>query len=258
MYKIGGGIRKQMSREERLIQVAILSDDKKISGVLKKFSEDCCRTKGTPCRCTVFSDLDSFSAALYPEMYTVVFSVCAGRTETLVLLRKIVPRASIILVSEDVSAAMSGYMIEASGVLSVPVGYDQFVCAFERACCRDRKENGKSLLIKEGGEYYRVYTKDLKFVEVSDHYLIYHLFDGTLTMRGQLCGVEKGLEQAGFYRCSAKYMVNLRYIECLSRNSVRIDSVEIPVSRHKKKEFYGRLSGRSRRKVSESEGAPLS
>lgn len=140
-----------MSREERLIQVAILSDDKKISRILKKFSENCCRTKGTPCRCTVFSDLDSFSAALYPEMYTVVFSGCAGRTETLVLLRKIVPRASIILVSEDVSAAKSGYMIDASGVLSVPVGYDQFVCAFERACCRDRKENGKSLLIKEGG-----------------------------------------------------------------------------------------------------------
>lgn len=239
----------QGSGGERLIQMAILSKDKKISNTLEAFSETYCAANGKLCRCTVFSDFEAFASALYPEMYAVVFSDCAGGQEELTLLRDRVPRASIVLVSEDVSVAMIGYTVDASGFLSLPVDYEEFACVFERACRRARREDDKRLIIKGGARYCRVYVKDVRFVEVSGRCLTYHLFDGTITARGQLCGAEKGLEQAGFYRCSANYMVNLRYIESFDRNSVRIGSSEIPVSLRKKRDFYGRLNGSNRRRI---------
>ena len=144
---------------------------------------------------------------------------------------------------------MSGYTIDASGVLTIPVDYELFEEAFERAYNRARREDNRRFLIKDGIGCRRVYVKDVQFVEVSGRSITYHLFDGTITLRGHLCGIEKGLVQMGFYRCSANYMVNLRYIESFDRNSVRIGSREIPVSPRKKRDFYVRLDGSNRRRI---------
>lgn len=239
-----------MSRGERLIQIAIISDDEEIADTLQAFSTAYCVTKGKRCRCTVFPGLEAFAAALYPEMFAVVFSSCVSGEGALVKLRNSVPHAGILLVSGDASsAAMSGYAIDAAGVLTVPVDYELFEEAFERAYNRARREDNRRFLIKDGIGCRRVYVKDVQFVEVSGRSITYHLFDGTITLRGHLCGIEKGLEQMGFYRCSANYMVNLRYIESFDRNSVRIGSREIPVSPRKKRDFYGRLDGSNRRRI---------
>ena len=76
-----------MSRGERLIQIAIISDDKEIADTLQAFSTAYCVTKGKRCRCTVFPGLEAFAAALYPEMFAVVFSSCVSGEGALVKLR---------------------------------------------------------------------------------------------------------------------------------------------------------------------------
>ena len=53
------------------------------------------------------------------SMFAVVFSSCVSGEGALVKLRNSVPHAGILLVSGDVSAAMSGYTIDAAGVLTV-------------------------------------------------------------------------------------------------------------------------------------------
>ena len=169
--------------------------------------------------------------------------------ESLALLRKAAPHAGIILVSKDPANAMLGYAVEASGFLSLPLGDEALSQAFARAYRRAQEEDDGSILIKEKSGYRRVYARDVRFVQVSGHRLIFHLFDGTITTRGQLCGAEERLEKAGFFRCSANYMVNLRYVEWPNRGRVRVGSSETPVSRQKKGDLYGRLCGRARRKV---------
>ena len=247
-----------MSGGERLIQIAIVSEDKQISDGIEAFCGICCAAQGKPYRCTAFADVDSFAAALYPAMYAVIISSCAGGEKALARLRAAVPQAGIILYAEDACTSMCGYAIDASGFLTLPIGYEPFAESFERACRRAQKERGNNLLVKDGWEFRRISVKDVRFVEVSGHFLIYHLFDGAVTLRGQLRGVEKRLEQEGFYRCSVKYMVNLRYIECPARNVVRVGSSEIPVSRRRRGDFYGRLRGSGRLGAPPCEGAPVS
>lgn len=239
----------QMSMEEGLVQIAILSQDKKLSDALAASSGAYCSAFGMPCRCSVYPGAESFAAALQPEMYAVVFTDCTGGEESLALLRKAAPHAGIILVSKEPANAMLGYAVEASGFLSLPLGDEAFSQAFARAYRRAQEEDDGSILIKEKSGYRRVYARDVRFVQVSGHRLIFHLFDGTITTRGQLCGAEERLEKAGFFRCSANYMVNLRYVEWPNRGRVRVGSSEIPVSRQKKGDLYGRLCGRARRKV---------
>lgn len=233
-----------MSGEDQLIQIAIVSDDKKLAGALRALTGVCCASMGKLCRCALVSDLEAFAASLCPDMYAVVFSSFTGGEGDLFSLRKAAPRAGVILVSGDAASAVNGYMIEAAGFLTVPVEYNLFASAFKRACRRVRRERDKSILLEGGAWCRRVYAKDVQFVEVNGRFLIYHLFGGSVTTRGQLCGEEKLLEQMGFYRCSAKYMVNLRYVERFDGENVYVGGSKIPVSRRKKEDFSC-LLGRS-------------
>ena len=170
-------------------------------------------------------------------MYAVVFSSFTGGEGDLFSLRKAAPRAGVILVSADITSAVSGYMIDAAGFLALPVEYNQFASAFKRACRRVRRERDKSILLEGGTWCRRVYAKDVQFVEVNGRFLIYHLFGGSVTTRGQLCGEEKLLEQMGFYRCSAKYMVNLRYVERSTAKTCTSAAARSPFRGGKRKIF---------------------
>lgn len=226
-----------MSGEDQLIQIAIVSDDKKLAGALRALTGVCCASMGKLCRCALFSDLEAFAASLCPDMYAVVFSSFTGGEGDLFSLRKAAPRAGVILVSADITSAVSGYMIDAAGFLALPVEYNQFASAFKRACRRARAEKRGSVLLKEGNWCRRICIDDVQFVEVNGRFLLFHLTDGVVTVHGQLCHIENDLGRAGFYRCSAKYMVNLRHIECYDGSAVYVGESKIPVSRRKKEDF---------------------
>lgn len=150
-----------MSREAWPIQIAIIGAEEQISDALQAFSGTCCAAMDRSCRCAVFSDAESFAASARRKEYDVVFCG-AGGDEALALLRGAAPRAGMILVSRDVSAAVRGYAVEASGFLSVPVEYEAFVHAFGRACRRAEEEDRLGFFIREGDGYRRVRARELR------------------------------------------------------------------------------------------------
>ena len=83
-----------MSGEDQLIQIAIVSDDKKLAGALRALTGVCCASMGKLCRCALVSDLEAFAASLCPDMYAVVFSSFTGGEGDLFSLRKAAPRAA--------------------------------------------------------------------------------------------------------------------------------------------------------------------
>ena len=157
----GGGVHTQMSREAWPIQIAIIGAVGQISDALQAFSGTCCAAMDRPCRCAAFSDAESFAASARREEYDVVFCG-AGGDEALALLRGAAPRAGMILVSRDVSDAVRGYAVEASGFLSVPGEREAFAHAFGRACRRAEEEDRLGFFIREGDGYRRVRARELR------------------------------------------------------------------------------------------------
>ena len=114
--RTGERVQGRMSGEDQLIQIAIVSDDKKLAGALRALTGVCCASMGKLCRCALVSDLEAFAASLCPDMYAVVFSSFTGGEGDLFSLRKAAPRAGVILVSADITSAVSGYMIDCGRV----------------------------------------------------------------------------------------------------------------------------------------------
>ena len=64
-----------------------------------------------------------------------------------------------------------------------------------------KEKKDTDVLIKCKSVYYRVPARELLFVEVRGHYLVYHLLDGEITALGQLNAIEAQLAARGFFEC---------------------------------------------------------
>lgn len=147
-------------------------------------------------------------------------------------------RVEIVFVAQDDANAIDGYAVAAADFLLYPVAYERFAAAMRRVTARLGRKRGGSFIVKVKGVYRRLLARDILFVEVRGHYLVYYLFDETITVIGQLAAVEEELARCDFFRCSAAYMINLHYVDRYSRKSVFVDGQEIRVSRAKKEELF--------------------
>ena len=53
--------------------------------------------------------------------------------------------------------------------------------------------------------------------------------------------IEKELVRYGFYRCHKGFLVNMKYVQTIYKNSILVNGVEIPVSRYRMKDFKIKL-----------------
>ena len=181
----------------------------------------------------------------YSPVYDVILLKTAlplfGGLETARKIREVDHCVEIILISPDTSLAIAGYSVQAADYLVLPIRYEAFERALRKTVHRAEAAQNVDMLIRSKGVYRRISAKEVLYVEVRGHYLVYHLFGETITVLGQLTSIEKKLMARGFFRCSAGYMVNMRYIDRFTRNSVCIGEQEFPISRSKKAELFGRL-----------------
>ena len=75
-----------------------------------------------------------------------------------------------------------------------------------------------------------------------DHDLTYHTQREEIRTRGKLSAVEQRLPADTFFRCSVSFLINLRYVERYSGESVWVAGRKIPLSRGKKKELMAALA----------------
>ena len=83
----------------------------------------------------------------------------------------------------------------------------------------------------------RVTTPQILYIEKDKNYLVYHTRDGDYRVRGTVAALEDELRGEGFSVCFNGCMVNLRYVTGITKNSVLLGEISLPVSRHRRKEF---------------------
>jgi DNA-binding LytR/AlgR family response regulator len=88
----------------------------------------------------------------------------------------------------------------------------------------------------------RISIRDIMYVEVLGHNLIYHLREDEITVRGQLTKLEEELEPYNFSRCNDCLLINLRQVTGLSTGYVSVGEYKLPISRRRKKTFLEALN----------------
>lgn len=152
-------------------------------------------------------------------------------------LRKIDENVPIIFVTSTVQYAVRGYEVDALGYMVKPVSYFPFKILMDKVIAKLKLSAGHEFCIQSRDFTKRIFTRDLFYVEITDHYLIYHTKMGEYRVIGKMKEVEEQLSNFNFFRCSNSHLVNLLYVEEILDDKAVVGGEKIFISRRRKKEF---------------------
>ena len=157
-------------------------------------------------------------------------------------IRTVDPDVVLVFVTNMAQYAIKGYEVDALDYVLKPVSYFAFSQRMQRALERMKHRTRKFISVPFQGGMRKLDISQIRYIEVVNHSLIYHLDGETLEAKGVLSELEDALTEYHFFRCNKCYLVNLEHVNGVNENCADVDGDQIQVSRPKKKAFLDALN----------------
>lgn len=217
--------------------VAIVEDDSEEAGVLQSHLERYAGDTGEEFDVRWFQDGGCFLNHYQPIYDLVLMDINLpgiNGMDTAKCLRQTDHSVALVFVTSLARYAAKGYAVDAMDFLLKPVSYSNFSVTVQRALLRCRHGHQPDLLINLSDGVYRISASRIKYIEVSNHTLIYHTTEGNFSSPGNLRDVEERLSSAQFIRCNRCYLVNLAFARAVRGYTLVLDMDELQISRPKR------------------------
>ncbi len=154
-------------------------------------------------------------------------------------LREKYSEIAIIFITNMAQYAIKGYSVEALDYVLKPVGYYAFSMKMKKAITYMERHSSKEIPIKLGeSEFINVSVRDILYVEVLLHYIVYHTKEREFKVRGSMNEAEKTLKPYAFARIGKSFLVNMRSVKGVNGMDITLKNGEVlKLSRSKKEEF---------------------
>lgn len=150
---------------------------------------------------------------------------------------------TIVFVTNMLQMAINGYSVRAFDFIIKPVSYKNFVIRFANILKTVTKKQGKEIWINNKDGKTRINTSKIKYIEILQHILIFHMEDGNeYRNTGTLVSLQELLKDEPFSMCNRCYFVNLGYVSAIKGNMAILNNISLQVSRAKKKGFIKDLN----------------
>ena len=217
-----------------MLRIAICEDDEnereRLKELLLKFGED----EKVELSFACFGDGMNFIAD-YNKIYDVVFMDIEmpfmNGMSAAQRLREIDTEVALVFTTRLAHYAVQGYTVDAAGYLLKPLEYFSLSRLMKKLMLRRKSASGH-ILVKTVGGLVKVDWDGVRYIEVMDHYLLWHTLGGDYRAYGKLSDVEKLLPY-GFYRSGKSYIVNFRYASGITKDGITVGESVVPVSKAK-------------------------
>lgn len=225
--------------------IAIVEDDPKEAQVLQSYFNHLPPEFQDTFDIRLFQTARSFLST-YQPIYDIVFMDInlpdLNGLEAAGFMRRLDQNVVLIFVTSMVQYAVKGYEVDALDFLVKPVSFSTFTLKLKRALSKCAGDQPQELLVTVSDGVLRISAARVKYVEVSDHALLYYTTDGVLQSYGNLKQVEAQLDPKQFVRCNRCYLVNLAFVRGIRGSSVILAGAELQISRPKRKQFIEALN----------------
>lgn len=228
-----------------MVRIAVVEDEAACAEQLREYAGRFMREKGIAADVTVFADgLDIVED--YRPVWDIIFMDIAMKhmdgMEAAKKIRQSDPAVILIFITTLARYAIKGYEVDALDFILKPVNYIQFAARMHKAVNLLNRDPHQYLMLPSGEGKVRICTDDILYLEVINHDLHVVTDKERYVMRASLQDMEAALEGCHFCRCNHCYLVNLKNVTGVQKDSVFAGRYELPVSRPKKKQFLKELS----------------
>lgn len=158
--------------------------------------------------------------------------------ETAHRLRRHDENAMIIFVSGYPDYVFDAFDVGALHYLVKPFRDSKLRDILQKACAQlhRKQEREPHLLISRRGEHTSVRYRDILWAEVFNRIIVLHTTYGEISYYGKMAQLSHQLGP-DFFRTHRAYLVNFRYVDGYSADSVQINGERIPMARKKSASF---------------------
>lgn len=148
-------------------------------------------------------------------------------------IRKLNGKVMILFVTDSEQYYAQAFKVFATGYLLYPFDVKEIENCIAFYNQKTKTERRASWMVKgKGGNWCRIFCRNILFVESDNRQVILHLDDGTIVESyAKLSQAEQELPDKGFLRCHQSYIVNLYYVDEIKNGKFWIQGKEIPISR---------------------------
>lgn len=217
--------------------IAIVEDDPAEADVLKSHFGRYAPNSREEFDIRWFQNGDAFLANYQPIYDLVMMDIDLpglNGMATAERLRRVDQSVTLVFVTNLARYAAKGYAVDAIDFLLKPVSYTSFTVTIQRALLRCRHNHQPDLLINLPDGVYRIAASRIKYIEVTNHTLVYHTTEGILSSSGNLKDVEERLPAGQFIRCNRCYLVNLAFVRAVRGYQLVLDMDVLQISRPKR------------------------
>ena len=148
----------------------------------------------------------------------------------------------IIFVTNMKKLAIRGYEVNAFDFIVKPVNYYSFRLTLNKALRHIEKHSEHLMTIPIKFGECRIDVNEVRYVETVSRKLFFHMGDTVIESAGTLKNFEQELHGYGFRRCNNCFLVNLKYVTGICKDSVYVGKEELTISRPRKKIFCQELT----------------
>lgn len=220
--------------------VAIVEDTQTEADTFRQYFKKYSAERDIEFRVTHFISAEEFLNKYRPIYDIVLMDIGlpkANGMEAATRLRKLDWTTTLIFITNMAQFAVRGYEVDAFDFIVKPVSYSTFSLKLHRALAKLNNRRDTEVILSTSDGIYRVSSAQIRYIEISDHKLIYHTTDGIIKIFGNLKEVESTLNSKMFVRCNNCYLVNLNHVYAIRNYIVVVGEDELQISRPRKKAF---------------------
>lgn len=228
-----------------MIKIAIVEDEHAYAMQLQEYLHQYEAENGEVFEISLFSDGDEI-VHKYKPIYDIIlmdvemkFMDGMSAAEE---IRKVDSEVVIMFITNMPQYAIRGYAVDALDYVLKPVSYFAFSQRLNRAICRMKKRESKTLSISIKGGTVRLDVANITYIESQGHTLIFHTVSGDYETSGTMKELEADLAELNFYRGNKGYLINLAHVEGIKDGCAVVRGNQLLLSRSRKREFMETLT----------------
>lgn len=217
-------------------RLAICEDDGTIREKLSSLCHDILQEDGIEHEITAFSSAEELEKLLLAE--TAPFDLLLldiqmeGMTgmELAKSLRRRGDRVSILFVTGCEDYLPEGYDVQPIHFLLKPVSREALAGALRTDWRLNHRP--KTAVLRIGGKTVSLPLAEIRYIESYNHNIVIHQASGNRSYLLSLSEAEKQLPPGQFCRCHNSYLVNMEYVEEISRKELSLrGGIRLPIGR---------------------------
>ena len=237
--------KKERQRRVGMIRVAICDDNKEELALLKNLIEEYRKVAEYDIFLDEYTDGEELishveSGANYDLVFLDVVMPHLNGIEVAKVIHQQNKVTKLVFLTSSPEYAVESYSVTALDYLLKPLTEEKFNRAIGRFNETHKSRKVEEIIVQEKGSIFRVAIHTICYIEVLDHYLLYHLINKeTLKCRQSLSEIADALRNhTRFAKPHRSYIVNLDYVAKLESKTVTMtEKSVIPVARGAAKTF---------------------